>query len=395
MMTKPAAVTVHDNSSIITMLALNRLPRKILLILSCFLWATLKPTTAVMMNHEGFSAKTTSCFVTLPTAKRYSHSLLEGRHQKNHALMDVSLRASTSSEARGEGDSNDGNLQSSTRRDIFQVVSHVMKCSVAAMAVCAYEDYDCSTLKPLSGTIRPSVGATRGMGRGSVDRSKDLYEYNYGTVIPGDVSLREVPSYNEVMEQHRTRTVPQWQRDSEHSLEKNGPAIASITRDQVQESVADIFSAVEALHQLQDMANDYQWDEMKTLLRSPVLTSDLENACSCLRGAVDFLDDDARRDIIGFNWGSCAWRHCGAEADAQETLAELYNSLVERSLRDIVAVIPKPLLPRGRPLPSYKPYEPQGGEQNEYEYGADMDDAAIESDFLKALSGLRNGFNNE
>jgi hypothetical protein len=89
-------------------------------------------------------------------------------------LTGVLLRASISSEARGEGDSNDGNFQSSTRRDIFQVVSHILKCSVVAAmaAVCAYEDYDCSTLKPLSGTIRPSVGATRGMGRGSIDRSK-------------------------------------------------------------------------------------------------------------------------------------------------------------------------------------------------------------------------------
>jgi hypothetical protein len=107
------------------------------------------------------------------------------------------------------------------------------------------------------------------------------------------VSLREVPSYNEVMEQHRTHIVPQWQRDSEHSLRNNSPPIARITREQVQESVADIFSAVEALHQLQDMANDYQWDEKKIILKSPVLRSDLENACSCLRGAVDFLDDDA------------------------------------------------------------------------------------------------------
>jgi hypothetical protein len=37
----------------------------------------------------------------------------------------------------------------------------------------------------------------------------------------------------------------------------------------------------------------------------------------------------------------------------------------------------------------------QGGEQNEYEYGADMDEAAIENDFLKALSAIRNDLNNE
>ena len=31
--------------------------------------------------------------------------------------------------------------------------------------------------------------------------------------------------------------------------------------------------------------------------------------------------------LIAFNWGSCAWRHCGAKADAQEAVAKLYSNL--------------------------------------------------------------------
>jgi hypothetical protein len=31
--------------------------------------------------------------------------------------------------------------------------------------------------------------------------------------------------------------------------------------------------------------------------------------------------------LIGFDWGSCAWRHCGARADAQEAVAELYSNV--------------------------------------------------------------------
>ena len=31
--------------------------------------------------------------------------------------------------------------------------------------------------------------------------------------------------------------------------------------------------------------------------------------------------------LIGFDWGSCAWRHCGAKADAQEAIAELYSNV--------------------------------------------------------------------
>ncbi len=31
--------------------------------------------------------------------------------------------------------------------------------------------------------------------------------------------------------------------------------------------------------------------------------------------------------LVGFDWGSCAWRHCGAKADAQEAIAELYSNV--------------------------------------------------------------------
>jgi hypothetical protein len=31
--------------------------------------------------------------------------------------------------------------------------------------------------------------------------------------------------------------------------------------------------------------------------------------------------------LVGFDWGRCAWRHCGAKADAQEAIAELYSNV--------------------------------------------------------------------
>ena len=37
---------------------------------------------------------------------------------------------------------------------------------------------------------------------------------------------------------------------------------------------------------------------------------------------IKYLSKDSR-DEIGFSWGSCAWRHCGALADAQEAIDQL------------------------------------------------------------------------
>jgi len=90
---------------------------------------------------------------------------------------------------------------------------------------------------------------------------------------------------------------------------------------------------------------------------------------------------------------SCAWRHCGAQADAQESLAELYNligvlepfeclfclDIVERSLHDILAV--STVNPSD--VPVYVPYEARGQEDG---------DSALDMDFLEALKGLRSEY---
>jgi hypothetical protein len=79
-------------------------------------------------------------------------------------------------------------------------------------------------------------------------------------------------------------------------------------------------------------------------------------------------------NLIGFDWGSCALRHCGAKADAQEAVAELYSEVgmlepfevqfiidvVERSIRDVLAIIPDDIKPHQKDgtLVQYKPYVP-------------------------------------
>ncbi len=108
---------------------------------------------------------------------------------------------------------------------------------------------------------------------------------------------------------------------------------------------------------------------------------------------------------------SCAWRHCGAQADAQEALAELYNSIglfepfeclftidiVERSLRDIISVVPIKYHSQEdiNGLHPYNKYKSQqeinldngmiGSDNGDYD-GMDSSDV----DYLKILNGLRN-----
>jgi len=57
------------------------------------------------------------------------------------------------------------------------------------------------------------------------------------------------------------------------------------------------------------------------ILHSPALQEKLSDSCSILR--YSNLLSESGKEEIGFDWGSCAWRHCGATADAQEAIAEL------------------------------------------------------------------------
>lgn len=71
---------------------------------------------------------------------------------------------------------------------------------------------------------------------------------------------------------------------------------------------------------------------MIDILQSPILQENLADACSILRFSV--VSSEAKEEI-GFDWGSCAWRHCGAQADAQESISEL--------LKDVGMLVRNPL----------------------------------------------------
>lgn len=286
-------------------------------------------------------------------------------------------------------------------KDSVALMGHVIICLLLSMGIILWEGVECSFLKPESATIRkfPNLktnnlidlmaSSTRGMGRGKDDRIEEWYREVYGnSLVKRDdtddnnslpqKAAWEIPSYNEIMLNHRTNRVPEWKQNF-------------ISQSDVVNAVDDIVRALEAVEELKLDALDYNYVNMQMKLRQPILTSRLSYSTSILQQAKEYLNPEARA-TIGFDWGSCAWRLCGAKADAQEALAELYNSIgmfepfeclftldiVERSLRDMLDVIPNDY--KTRTTSDYVPYESTHGENG---------DDTSDQEYLSALDDLR------
>ena len=255
----------------------------------------------------------------------------------------------------------------------LSILLHLGGCTVSAIALCFYEDFDCANLKP-SVHLRPQ--ALRGMGEGYIERMQD---WRHGDILVGesDVSLMDIPSYNELMQRHRDKRIPLWGKP--------------VREQDVRAAVHQVFGALAEINKLKIMADNYQWEDIQTLIRLPILSDSLHESCDVLRRASFALSEESRNEI-GFDWGSCAWRHCGAQADAQEALAELYNlsgilepfecrfvlDIVERSLRDVLAAVP--IRYYDRSLDTYHPYL--------FRDEADENSSA-DLDLLKAIAEFR------
>lgn len=265
-------------------------------------------------------------------------------------------------------------------QDRRTVVLHLFSCITTAVSLVSYENYDCANLKPQQASLRRN--SVEGLGYGKTNRVEGKMDFPVGDGEDG--SLWDVPSYNEIMLQHRSDTVPRWRKQQDETLPSSSSTSTSTSTSlSISSSTASIENAVDVLYQsllalleLKLLANDYEWDEMRIVLTSSTLNEDLETACTLLRVALydttnnlGTLVESNPKNIIGFDWGSCAWRHCGALADIQEAVAELRNSLglfepfeclfaidiAERSLRDILSIVPakyKQMLK----IPEYDPY---------------------------------------
>ena len=222
-------------------------------------------------------------------------------------------------------------------------------------------------------------------------------------------AYKNLLSYNEVMLKHRTDRIPLWNTNNDHSNYKKGgisvDASSSTTiakKQNVMDSVRIVQLAVLRIRDCEELAKNYDWDQLSANLNDKLLRSELTNACYLLKSADGFLSKEAR-DEIGFDWGSCAWRHCGALSDAQEAIDELDHHIgmlepfecifcldvIERSLRDILAVTTK-YHDDAIKVPEYIPIQ----RMNEPSLSANDEDQLLfdrtDSDYMKTLSFLRN-----
>mmetsp|Transcript_9470 Transcript_9470/g.20444 ORF Transcript_9470/g.20444 Transcript_9470/m.20444 type:complete len:527 (-) Transcript_9470:235-1815(-) len=375
-------------------------------------------------------------------------------------------------------------------KDILPISIYAAICLVGAVIVSTYEDYDVTHVRPNPSTIRrptqnrfrnfastSSLGnlnfigaATKGMGWGPSDRGVKNLKFNnpdsqrqddsfgegdngiskngnsnknnnddeffeewYGSSA---TTLQSIPSYNEIMLQHRMERIPRWNRldAGESSMVKlqTTQRTTSPTTEELKDAVLQLYRSLEELDDLKQMADEYMWDDIKDRLSVTSIISTVneepsansEITTTTLRATLEYSMDTLKaipsfyanggsennnnvinNDIIkvgtrelqttiGFDWGSCAWRHCGAKADAQEALAELYSSvgmlepfecrfiidIIERSIRDVLAAVPTNLLPEQK-LKPYAPYLSQA-ENDEAGMGLDME-------YAKALNDLR------
>ena len=314
--------------------------------------------------------------------------------------------------------------------DIIPISLFTTFCIAVAILVSTYEDYDVTHTRPSPSSLRLPTSsssasgfnfigaATKGMGwgisnRGIVkdtnkDQTSPSFEEWYGTSA---TTLQFKPSYNEIMLQHRTERIPRW----------NNNDIPTTTKEEMQQAVLQLYKSIDELDELKLMADDYNWDGIKEYLNpvantidadvdngrgTYVLPSTLEYSMDILKtmpsyyktNGADNSNSKEVPELIGQDWGSCAWRHCGAKADAQEAIAELYNNvgmlepfecrfiidIVERSIRDVLAVIPDDIKPNNQQVKPYVEYVPQAKE--------DSGELGIDFEYANSRELARNAF---
>jgi len=265
-------------------------------------------------------------------------------------------------------------------------MSHPMRIeSVVLLPSSSSSDFESFVLTP-EFPLRWGRSTVRGLASGGTERQ--------AITAAGDLessTYKNLPSYNEVMLTHRTDRIPLW-----NNKEKDRDFATK--RKDVVDSVRAVQLALFRIRDCEELARNYEWDQLKARLNDKSLRSDLQNACYILKSADGFLSREAR-DEIGFDWGSCAWRHCGALSDAQEAIDALEYQVgmlepfeciycldvVERSLRDMLAVTNK-YADNSMKVPDYIPIQRMSELSNQEDNILD----GQETEYMNTLSFLRN-----
>jgi len=240
-------------------------------------------------------------------------------------------------------------------------------------------------------TVTPQFGArtVRGLAFGKTERL-NIQQLQQDELFSSSL-LPEIRSYNEVSKEHRIQRVGRWQTTSGKDIDGDN------TEQTVHNAVQDLRQILLHILELKTLASDYQWDKIHEMIQSSILPK-LEPAATVIR--LQSKTDKIGYEEVGFDWGSCAWRHCGALADAQEALDELDHLLglleppeclfcldvAERSVRAMLAVVPSSYNAMDN-IPAYAPYQSTHS-QDGNELG-DEETSLLDKDYLRMLQELR------
>ena len=277
-------------------------------------------------------------------------------------------------------------------RSVADIVGLSLLSLLFSIILISWEDITCKYVLPnrhrtsISLYQKPSawgMSTIHGMGFNSEERHILINAASEEQNFEMDPFLN-APSYNEVMFIHRTITLPQWKRIP--------------TSPMISNAIHTVIESLQQLDTLREMANDYQWENVRCHLNTEPI-SDLSAQSSILRQASSEMNE-----VVGFDWGSCAWRHCGAISDIQEAIDEMDQLLgvlepheimfcidiVERSLRDILSVVPWQQYASEKDITFYNNLPSYASAVSRIEN--DDDDAVlsrIDSEYFKALQELR------
>lgn len=250
----------------------------------------------------------------------------------------------------------------------------------------------------------------------SVEERTDVFALTDGEGNSQLLLLPDRPSYNEVMEQHRQDTVPLWKR-----LYRGDTPVAT---QELRGAIHDVLLALKSLDELKRLATNYQWEDLRDTLRSSTWHADLNRAAAVIRqvkyesfatqsvlqgGNDESLSRLPLSSTVGFDWGSCAWRHaCGAWADWQESIDQVDALLgvlepqevlfcldiVERSIREVLAAIPPFLWDPSdwsafEAVPKYGPYVFSDESNGSFGDGSGGVETEELDPYIRALMDLR------
>ena len=96
------------------------------------------------------------------------------------------------------------------------------------------------------------------------------------------------------------------------------------TREQTAQAFEEVVRVRDAIREARALAEAQRWAELGALLPADTVPA-LERAATLLAASASLTAD--QRAAIGWQWGACGWRRCGAQADAAQALSKLRANL--------------------------------------------------------------------